>query len=446
MVHGTAASADRAPLVAIWWLEPSLAFVLVTGVTILAAAATPVEWYRAYGTPKHIQGKDVGLAALGILAFVSGGRLASSIPFQPLPLRGADPRLRRWFYYGSGLTLVGYLVWLAVARDRGLTPSLLMEMLRGTDDEVAERIKREVLLTVPGVTTCTQFGVASAILGCWLLGTGARGVMPMLALVFGLAVARAFFRSERLAVLELCVPCVVLALRVRCLGRPAGRALRWALRGAPLLGVLGAAVFFSGFEYFRSWRFYRHEEESFAAFAAWRLAAYYVTAHNNGAMALRFLGPLPLPYYTLAPFWEFPLVKGSSLSYRNLTGMDPEESHAAMLERFGAPEFNNEGGLFLPMLDFGLLGFGLFWFACGWVCTRAYRGFLVGSASGLLCYPILYLSLLEVPRLLYLLSTRSLPAWLMIAAVLAALRLSPGVGRRARETAEPPAERRAPPW
>jgi hypothetical protein len=48
----------------------------------------------------------------------------------------------------------------------------------------------------------------------------------------------------------------------------------------------------------------------------------------------------------------------------------------------------------------------VFWLVYGWVSGSLYRGFLAGSLSGMAFYPILFLSLLEAPRILYMTSGR----------------------------------------
>ena len=89
---------------------------------------------------------------------------------------------------------------------------------------------------MPGVTTCTQFGIAAVVLGC-LIGSsvGWRLVRGKLVILFLLALVRALLYSERLAFLELAIPLLVLyfaepvswtrhrGLRAPCSPRTLGR-------------------------------------------------------------------------------------------------------------------------------------------------------------------------------------------------------------------------------
>jgi hypothetical protein len=174
--------------------------------------------------------------------------------------------------------------------------------------------------------------------------------------------------------------------------------------------VTALLIFFGSLEYFRSWRFYHDDFDSYAQFTLWRVTGYYTTAHNNSAMALETQPPYPLPYSTVQALWRIPGLAKSPLGYAQLTGVDPVARHQAMLDRYGTPELNNEGGLFQPALDYGLAGFLLFWFACGFVAGRLYRSYLVGTLAGLTLYPLVFIAILETPRFLYLSYPRSLPA------------------------------------
>jgi hypothetical protein len=175
------------------------------------------------------------------------------------------------------------------------------------------------------------------------------------------------------------------------------------------LGIAALLLFFGTFEYFRSWRFYHQEFDSYTEFTLWRVSGYYVTAHNNSAMALETQPRYPLPYSTLRHLWSFPGLSRTPLGYAKLTGVDPVARHTEMLDRFGTPELNNEGGLFQPALDYGLAGYLLFWSGCGFVSGRLYRAYLVGTFAGVALYPLIIIAILETPRLLYLCYTRSFP-------------------------------------
>lgn len=406
------------PLRRLWWLEPATLFAGVSGGTMLAAAWQSEDAYLLYGTPKFISAWHVLLAATAIAAFALGVRLGGATGRQPRSTPSAAQRIVKvWFWAAFGLTLFGYAVWLAVGVKNGFTLGMLREFLTTDDPLVGERIRTDLFVSLPGITTCTQFGVGAVVLGLWLYFAGYRRAIWAVMSLLVLAAARALVFSERLAVIELAVPAAILAMRARVLGRVWSPAIRRGLQLAPLAGVVGIVVLFGSFEYFRSWRYYQHQFDSYAEFTLWRVTGYYTTAHNNSAMALETQPRYPLPYATLRSFWSLPGLDETPLGYQRLTGVDPEARHEAMLERFGTPELNNEGGLFQPALDYGLAGLLLFWFGAGFVSGRLYRSYLVGTLAGLTMYPILVIAILETPRFLYLSYTRSLPAIALLVVV-----------------------------
>jgi hypothetical protein len=135
-------------------------------------------------------------------------------------------------------------------------------------------------------------------------------------------------------------------------------------------------------------------------------------------MALETQPAYPLPFATVRSIWLMPGLSETPLAYQKITGIDPAERHERMLEQYGTPELNNEGGLFQPALDFGFGGYLLFWLASGFVSGRVYRHFLVGTLAGLTLYPLILIAILETPRFLYLCYTRAFPGLIALGIVL----------------------------
>jgi hypothetical protein len=224
----------------------------------------------------------------------------------------------------------------------------------------------------------------------------------------GAAFVRGLLLNERLAFIELMVPATVSLFRAEILGRVTDPFAKWALRALPILGVGGLLVLFGTFEYYRSYAFYKDKFNNIAEFTIWRISAYYTTGHNNSALIIEE-GGWPLPYYTLNAMWTFPVVKKSPLAYDKLTGVKVDEAFEQLLRNRSTFEYNNEGGLFSPLIDYGYLGFGIFWLAYGYGTGRSYRSWAAGNTAGLCFYPLLFLTLLETPRFLYLCISRCTP-------------------------------------
>jgi hypothetical protein len=402
----------------LWWLIPEWPLLLLGGGTMLAAYWQSERIYSLYNTAKYIQGSDVLLIAASIAAFALGRRLAAATDStEPTQSIAADHIIANWFYLTTFLTAVGYAVWLGVGVRNGFRPGNLWELLVTDDPGVAMWLREELFPTIPGITTCTEFGVPAAILGSCLYFRGHRGVALPVLMILGMATIRSLFFSERTAIIVLAIPLFVLWLRMRVLGRRISTTWRWGLQLAPLLSVIILVLTFGGYEYFRSWRWYRQDFNSYAEFTAWRLSGYFTTAHNNGAMTLRVGRPREMPSYTLMPFWEFPLVKDSPFSYKSLTGIDPAEQYERMLENYGTLELVNRGGMFQPALDFGFATSLLFWCFYGFLAGRLYSSFMAGTLAGLTIFPLLYFTILEAPLELYLCYPRMLPPFVTLIAV-----------------------------
>lgn len=399
----------------VWWVNPVWLFTCVVGGTILAAWLQTDDSYALYGTPKYIGGTHVLMAVAAICAFAIGARGEAMFGSAIAPSRPeAYWVVRRWFWLACALAVFGYLAWGAVGVKNGFSLGMLTELISDSNTDAEVMVREDLFPTIPGVTTCVHFGLTAMMLGAWLYFYGDRKVFWPLVFIFGLAVFRAILWRERTAILVLAAPAFIAWLRARVLSKqltPFGRNL---LHLGPVVGVLTIVVFFGAFEYFRSWQYYRDNFDSYAEFTVWRLGGYGASALNNGAMALETQPALPLPYWTLRPFWQFPGMEDSAFGYHALTGVDPTLQHVTMLERYGTPELNNEGGLFMPLVDYGLLGFLVFWSICGVIAGRLYRAFLVGTVAGLTLYPVIFLAILETPLILYLFFPASFPALLML--------------------------------
>lgn len=391
----------------IWWLNPEVVFALAVGSTAMAAAWLSPEAYRQYGTPKYFTGFYLGLAALAVLAFTVGSWTARASRARPQPTPpDVESNLGPWFLFAVGLALAGYAIWAVVAVKNGLSPSSISRFLDISNVHAADQLKQSAMQTIPGITTATQFGIAAFLLGAWLWSRGKSWVTPVLFVLAAATLLRTVLNSERLALLEVAVPAVLVVIRTLVMEGQWSQSAKRMINWAPAVAVVGLLVAFAATEYPRSWRHYRDDFHSFAEFTLWRVSGYYTTALNNGAMAYEVRGTRPLPYASLQALWAFPLVEQSPVSYEALTGIDPQVAHQSTLERFGNPELNNGSGLLQPLLDFGPWGMVVFWLLYGWLAGALYRAFLAGSITGMAFYPILYLSLVEAPRILYLPSGR----------------------------------------
>lgn len=397
---------------ALWWAAPSWCLLLVVPASLaLAQNTSDADFRTLYRTPRTLSVDDVGLFALAgavlLLGVLLGQALAARQP--PAAWPGLSERqitvLERAATVLFRLTVVGYLAFAAVGLRRGVTLEQLTGPLLSQTNYSGEL--RLLFAPVTGVTTMTQFGVAYVVVAGLQLSVGSRrGVSTRLAVVLGLSLLRSFYVTERLALLEVLVPfLLVLAVRRRAT-HPALTA------AAPALAVPALVVVFGLFEYSRSWVYFRTRTTgTYSQFVVDRLAGYYATAYNNGAVGLHQLtSPERLPYASLEALWTAPVVGQLQVYQRLSGGIDPAAESRQLLSRFASPEFTNPCGLCTPLIDFGLAPGLLFLLLAGAAVGALYAGFRTGGPLGLLLYPVAFTGLLEVPRYLYWTQGRTVPA------------------------------------
>ena len=397
----------------LWWTQPlPLVLLLVPGTLALALGVDDAEFRAQFRSPRSLDRDSARLMLAGALTLALGAGLAQLLVRSSAgAARTADPngwtswpparleRLRAASTWLFRVTLAGYAVWLLAAVARGLRPAAVLDAL--TSGVAGAAAVEGYFATVPGVTTLTQVGIAYVVTGALLVlhdrdRTAARrtGVLLLLAL------ARAHLLTERLALLELAVPLLVV-LGAAALGS-ARRAIRVTARAAPVVLVPALVVVFALFEASRSFVFLgAGRQQTVLEFGADRLAGYYATSYNNGHLLLhdRRLRDA-LPYGSLEAFWTAPLVEPSGL-YEALNGYSFPSAFAERLEQAGSAEFNSPGGLALPFVDFGLVGGLLLLAALGVLAGLAAERFAAGDLVGVLVYPPVVTGLLELPRYLY---------------------------------------------
>ena len=326
-----------------------------------------------------------------------------------------QPILLRCFWICTGLTCFAYMIWLAVGVKNGFRPGMILDFINMNNSKLETfEFKERIFPTVPGITTLTQCGMIAVMLGLLPCLRSKPYVKITIAMIIAAAFLRGMMLSERLALIELVVTMGIVFLRTDVLGKLRSLALKLGLRVAPIVGPVLLLVLFGSFEYFRSYRHYQDRFNNIAEFTIWRVSAYYTLGHNNSALVMEKRGVWPLPFTTLSAVWTFPLVRHSPFSYAKLTGIEPDKAYNQLLRMHGVPEYNNEGGLFAPLMDYGIFGFAIYWCGAGFLCGVAYRAYLAGSTVGLCFYPLLYLSLLETPRYIYVCLSRATPQILII--------------------------------
>jgi len=420
----------------VWWVSPAGAIALVVPTTLLLALRTPQLDFRLfYRSPKTLTSAEAALFAAAALVLVLGSLLpltvASSRWSRSWPsLSAAQLRvLLRASSVCFWLTVTGYVALLLAGVARGARPADLVSAVTSQSNYTGNL--KALFAPVTGITTLTQVGIAYVVVAGLLLSQRppqgrTRQIRRRLLIVVLLGLLRSFFLTERLALLEVLVPLIaVSAVRARQRSRVA-----WTLPAAPALAVPLLIVVFGAFEYSRSWVYFRSRtQQNFPGFVVNRLAGYYATAYNNGALQLQY-GQRSgrLPYDSFEAFWTAPGVSQLHL-YQRVTGSYGSQLLDTVLTQHGNPEFNNPGGLAVPLLELGTVGGLIFFAIAGLLIGCAYRSFRAGEPVGLLLYPVAFTGLLELPRYVYWTQGRLTPA--VVVLVVIGLRLR-SADRRAR--------------
>jgi oligosaccharide repeat unit polymerase len=408
----------------LWWLSPVAISLTIGALAIIPTALVDDQTFReTWRTPKSITDDTLVLFACGALAIAFGAMIGKALTRRTPTADGwpaLSPELlilmRRATTVLLALTLTGYAGFVMLMVRAGITPAMILD----TSDDA---ILRDSIGTIPGVTTLTQLGIVVAVISTTtLVQDYNRTDLTKILTVVGLAIPRAYINSERLAILELAVPIVVIVAAKLSTGSASRRRITQLV---PVAGLFAVVAMFGTFEYFRSWKFYRvHGDATFLEFTLSRFAGYYVTALNNGHLVLNHLDwPGRWPFDTLDAFWSAPGIEQIEL-YERLGGhvrpnnRSLQSPYFDVLNQYGNPELNNPSGYVAPFIDYGTIGGLLFFLVVGIVAGLLYRQFVASNAVGLLIYPVYWVGLVEMPRYVYWVQGRTTYAWLAFALIL----------------------------
>jgi len=407
-----------------------LAFVvfLYAPILVLYAVSSRSVFASEFDSRKALTWSAFAFFALALLLFAAGAKLGgdsgrTKALAPPVRRSALTPGQVRSMAVLVELALVvsiaASVLWFSrgIARAGGFAPFFELWQREPL------RVKNEILDTVPGVTTLMQLAVAAIPLAV-VFGLHRRGslIRGLIAVAIVLAAARAVFFSERLALVELVLPLVFLAVAPRRVTVP--RVAVYAL--ALLVAVM---TFFAVTELRRT---YAYTGDFSASRASTRFFGYYLTSVNNGMVVVdEYPAATPL-YSTGELLWRFPVagdlrlehlpaVGTVSLRYVDAFGVDPERFWP---QAFAAQGLDYEFNVFTTpgylAADFGWAGlFAIF--VLGALSGRLYRRSETSPFHRAL-YGVWLVGLFELMRILYFTDTRVVPAYLVFIAAYAIVR------------------------
>jgi len=387
-----------------WWLRPVYIFVILNVTMAGVAWWVDDSLYGLWRAAKYFGPTEFAIVLIAAISFALGNYLGT-VSKLSLSYKYLSVNLNLAFKIVCIVSIVGYLIWLASAIVNGLSPDMLIAFVVG-DAEMADMIK-DTFVRIPGITSTAQCASTAACMYPFLKSVSSvERWMFRLLIVF--CVTRGILLSERLAIIEFVAP-LLMAFTARWYTKSSSKRKRQLDYLGP--SVAGTSVFllFAFAEYFRSWQFYQNDHDNFWQFMVSRLSAYYVTALNNGALLVQQIGVLPFPFFSLASLWHFPWLP-ESFAYENFFGRNPEDEYFESLKVYSTEELNNGSGIFIPYIDFGLVGFILHWVVMAFLARVLFRAYCKSSLVGQLFYPMFLIAIVESPRIAYLVNTRAFPA------------------------------------
>jgi oligosaccharide repeat unit polymerase len=405
-----------------WWLTPpGLIALIPLPALLIAIAVSPASYRKLWRVEKIIDGETAWLFLLGIVAFTIGTFAPRRLDRRPRKqVTGSQPwpnlsptqldRLRIAHKRCLTITLVGYAIYLGIAVLKAGPLTYVHVLLSGDNYDGA---LKDLTPSIPGVTTLSQVGVIVAVMSELLYRmTREKSYRRWLFLLIGLAAFRSFFYTERLATIEVVVP--VLVLGAMYVWRNGTAKQRRQLVLAPLLALPLLIGVFGVFEHSRSWVFYRqYSNDSYPEFVGKRLAGYYATSFNNGALLTKQYNEnfTRMPFFTADAVWSAPVI-GQVHAYKTITGEEGLERWDRILSEHANPEFNSPCGIAGPFVDYGRVGGLIFLGLLGLTVGFLWRRFDGATPIGLLLYPIAVVAVSELPRYGYLTAGRATPALL----------------------------------
>lgn len=396
-----------------WWVNPFLYCLLfLFPFFILSIFTSHSYMYRLGQKVNNLTFDNILLGALSIAVFMLG-----ALPFT-YRARIADwsVAMMSSFAVNRALALTGTLsaaCYLIYFSSLIMNPGLVLEFFSGGAQSMYKI--RAAMEQIPGVTSFMQadlpffslFSISTMAASGVVVSKQNRRLFYALAFF---VCARGIMGSERLAIVEAAVAYAV--PRAAFAWRPS--LLRTSL---PYLGIAGVFVLFCVGEYFRSWQFYKVYHASFWEFIIIRFFGYFSTSINNGAGIVSYYPPHYFPAETADGIYRLIRI------FTDITNPG-DELVMQYLRTFATPEFNNQGGLYVPYMDYGIVGGALCFLVFGALTGYLFRRFLALSPLALLLYPAWYLAMLDLIRVWIWGSSRFVPVLLVCFAVAFILRYS----------------------
>lgn len=412
-----------------WWVNPFLYSLLFLLPFYLCSIFFSQGYMLKLGQKvNNLTAENILLGVLSIGMFVAGSypfvrrARCANVSAAIIPSESVNLAL----YLTGGVSIACYLVYFSSLI---MHPELIFQFFSGGAESMYK--VRAAMEQIPGVTSFMQadlpffslFSIAT------LAASGAEVSKPNRRIFYVLmffVTVRGIMGSERLAIVEAAVAYAI--PRATFAWRPS------MLRSAvPYVGILAVFGLFCVGEYFRSWQFYKMYYPDFWDFITVRFFGYFSTSINNGAGIISYYPPHYFPAETADGFYRLLRIFGDVSNPGDALVMQ-------YLRTFATPEFNNQGGLYVPYMDYGIPGGAICFLVMGAITGALYKRFLALSPLALLLYPAWYLAMLDLIRVWIWGSSRFVPVLLVCFGIAYILHYSPAKRPKAGLVARPLAD------
>jgi hypothetical protein len=388
-----------------YWISPYFIPVATILIGILLFVTVPDDLFRSeLRVPTKASNWDAVIVyGYCLIAIVAGVALGSFIlprasDMQSQILReNSSVRLESFFktlgYSSLFLSSFSYVIFFASG---DLSLSVLSNTLQGTRGAIYQL--KASMVNTPGLTsfmTLAPWWFVYVIYKFLVLRKNLTAIEIAASIILlSCAVFRGFATNERLAIIQLAIPSVVL---MPFLKSKWSKTARFLLVFGPIIGITALFFIFAVTEYFRSWApFYAKVSRlDFFDWVSLRLGAYYTTSINNGLVALdtEMNGH---GYYFFNGIYRLPFIS---------TSLGLDRIREAVVDQFTLmlstklnPEFNNQGGVVVFIWDLGYIWGGLMLVFFGLFANISYNLARHGQVSGYLFYPFFFSQFLELTR------------------------------------------------
>lgn len=385
-----------------------LIFLAITISTLIWTIYTPLFSYEKYVSLNAILHYSLFFILILTAAFVvEKTRLSSKKPLTLERFRAEKTGLGEKLIYREAMILASIamaaqLLWIArMIALKGFGPLFQMVVL----DHDFEDFKLSVVnkTTMSGVTTLTQLGIlAAGMYALYVFGLKNKGRLSIWIFILLPGVLRGMFFSERLALMEVVIPVIIMAVFFQKIRLTFSKII---------VATFSFICFFSIAEGLRSYSYYAKTGVAQGGIYSYGFSRFadYISSSVNHSMAMVDLANRVVGFPQLLFSSILSVVASEPNSNIGIMTGSKEGAQAFLNVKnsiYSAPDYTNMGFFGSIFQDAGYL-YIFYAILYGTIIGLAYKGLKNYEFSWIVVYPIIFISILESYRIPYLFDVRA---------------------------------------